>query len=105
MAIFRWLNCGCVHVVDADIADCFGSIDPERLVPLVERRIADGYVLALIRAWLRAGVMEGDRFFRNHFGVAQGGPISPLLANIYLHELDRRWVERGYERRVASTPS
>src|SRR6266511_2312775 len=77
LAIFRWLNFGCVHVVDADIADCFGQIDPERLVRLVERRIADGYVLALIRAWLRAGVMQGDRVFRNAFGVPQGGPMTP----------------------------
>lgn len=99
VAIFRWLNFGCVHVVDADIADCFGSIDAKRLTRLVERRIADGYVLALIRAWLRAGVMTGDQVFRNAFGVPQGGPISPLLCNVYLHELDRTWVERGYERR------
>ncbi|MGH8832203.1 MAG: group II intron reverse transcriptase/maturase [Polaromonas sp.] len=99
LAIYRWLNFGCVHVVDADIADCFPSIDPKRLVRLIERRIADGYVLGLIRAWLRAGVMEGDRITRNYFGVPQGGPISPLLCNIYLHELDRAWVERGYERR------
>lgn len=99
LAVFRWLNRGCVYVIDADIEDCFGSIDSERPVRLVERRIADGYVLALIRAWLRAGMMEGDRVFRNYFGVPQGGPISPLLCNIYLHELDRRWIERGYERR------
>lgn len=99
LAIYGWLNRGCVHVVDADIADCFGSIDPQRLMPLVKRRIADGYVLGLIRAWLRAGVMEADRVFRNAYGVPQGGPISPLLANIFLHELDRKWVERGYERR------
>ena len=99
LAIYKWLNYGCVHVVDADIADCFGQIDPERLVRLVSRRIADGYILALIRAWLRAGVIEDDRFFANQFGVPQGGPVSPLLANIYLHELDRAWVERGFERR------
>jgi RNA-directed DNA polymerase len=97
-AIYRWLNAGCVYVVDADIADCFSSIDPERLVRLVARRIADGYILALIKAWLRAGVMEGDRLVRGAFGVPQGGPISPLLCNIYLHELDRAWAERGYER-------
>jgi len=99
MAILRWLNFGCVYVVDADITDCFGTIDTERLVELVSRRIADGYVLALIRAWLRAGMMQGDEFFCNSFGVPQGGPISPLLSNIYLHELDRTWVERGYEHR------
>jgi RNA-directed DNA polymerase len=98
LAIARWLNFGCVHVVDADIADCFGSIDKRRLVALIERRVADGYVLALIRAWLRAGIMEQDRLWRNHVGVPQGGPISPVLANIYLHELDRTWVERGYGR-------
>jgi RNA-directed DNA polymerase len=98
LAIAKWLNFGCVHVVDADIADCFGTIDTQRLVGLIERRIADGYVLGLIRAWLRAGVMEGDRLWHNQFGVPQGGPISPVLANIYLHELDRAWVERGYGR-------
>jgi RNA-directed DNA polymerase len=98
LAIFRWLNCGCVHVVDADIEDCFGSIDSQRLVELVSRRIADGYVLALIRAWLRAGVMQQGRTVHPFSGVPQGGPISPLLCNIYLHELDRAWVERGYER-------
>ncbi len=98
LAIAKWLNFGCVHVVDADIADCFGSIDKQRLAALIERRVADGYVLALIRAWLRAGIMEHDRLWHNHVGVPQGGPISPVLANIYLHELDRVWVERGYGR-------
>jgi hypothetical protein len=55
-------------------------------------------VLALIRAWLRAGIMDQDRLWHNHVGVPQGGPISPVLANVYLHGLDRTWVERGYER-------
>jgi RNA-directed DNA polymerase len=68
-------------------------------VPLPRRSFADGYVLALVRAWLRAGVMDADRVFRNSFGVPQGGPIAPLLSNIFLHELDRTWVERGYEQR------
>lgn len=105
MAIRKWLNFGCVHVVDADIADCFGSIVWERLEKLVARRIADGYVLALIWAWLRAGLMEGDQIIRTHAGVAQGEPISPLLCNIYLHELDRTWVERGTSGWGDSTPT
>ncbi len=87
-------NAGAEHVLDADIADFFGSLDHELLLGLVAKRIGDRRVLALIRRWLRAGVMEDGQHRDTIAGVPQGGVISPLLANIYLHVLDRVWEDR-----------
>jgi RNA-directed DNA polymerase len=78
-------------VVETDVADCFGSIPHSGLMSAVEERISDRRLLALLRAFLRAGVMEQGSVRRPVTGTPQGGVVSPLLANVYLHRLDRAW--------------
>jgi group II intron reverse transcriptase/maturase len=83
------------YVLEADIRDYFGSIDHGKLLRLVRRRVSDQRVLRLIRQWLHAGVMEAGRVTATDAGTPQGGVISPLLANIYLHVLDDVWMRRS----------
>lgn len=81
-------------VLDVDIQSFFDTLDHEKLRELLSRRVADGVVVRLIGKWLRAGVLEGGKLARAEKGTPQGGVISPLLANIYLHEvLDKWWIE------------
>ncbi len=96
-AVDKWLNFGMEHVLDADIASFFDSIPHDRLMKTVERRVSDGKVLNLLRRWLRAGVLEEGTVRPTEQGTPQGGVISPLLANIYLDQLDKameRWGRR-----------
>ena len=87
-------NRGGNFVVDADIKGYFDSIDQEKLMVLVGERVSDRRVLKLIRQWLRAGVLEEGGRQESESGTPQGGVISPLLANIYLHLLDRLWAKK-----------
>ena len=81
-------NKGYNWVLDADIQNYFGSIDHSKLMEAVQRRICDPGIMKLIRKWLKAGIMEESKRQESLVGTPQGGVISPLLSNIYLHQLD-----------------
>jgi group II intron reverse transcriptase/maturase len=83
-------------VVETDIANCFSAIPQEKLMHAIEERVCDQSMLTLLRVILRAGVMEDGQVRRPVTGAPQGGVISPLLCNVYLHQIDRVWDVREY---------
>ncbi|KEF35844.1 Retron-type reverse transcriptase [Schinkia azotoformans MEV2011] len=87
---------GYVYVIDADLKSYFDTIPHEKLISLVREEVVDGSVIKLLKSFLQAGIMEGGSFHLNEKGTPQGGVISPLLANIYLHPLDELMTERGH---------
>ena len=95
--IWGQLQAGGRWIVDADIADFFGTISHDRLVALVAERVADGKVLGLIRQILTAGALRDGVYESTVAGTPQGGVISPLLSNIYLHVFDERMERAGFQ--------
>jgi RNA-directed DNA polymerase len=89
--IVQGINDGYRFVVDVDLKSYFDTISHDLLLGLVERRVGDVQVMRLIRAWLKAGVMEEGKVTHPDRGSPQGGVISPLLSNIFLHEVDSQW--------------
>src|SRR6202165_1205530 len=81
-------------VLDADLRDFFGSLEHAQLIRFVEHRIGDKRVVRLIRLWLAAGVLEDGTWTRSEAGTPQGGSISPLAANLYLHYVFDLWAQR-----------
>ena len=101
------LKSGRTEVYDADLSSYFDTIPHDRLMQMVERRIADRSVLKLIRMWLRTPIVEdngrgGKKITKPKAGTPQGGVISPLLANVYLHALDSAFHEEGGPARFAN---
>lgn len=89
--ITKYLNYGYTEVIETDIEDCFGTIPHRELLDMVAKRIVDGHILWLIKLFLKAGVMEEGARKTGDKGTPQGGIISPLLANIYLNNIDKGW--------------
>ena len=95
--IEEYLEKGYTYVIDADLKSYFDTIDHEKLIDMVAEEVADGRVLQLIRNMLKAGVLHCGIFEETTKGTPQGGVISPLLANIYLHPFDKEMTERGFK--------
>jgi RNA-directed DNA polymerase len=95
--LWKEMQSGSEWIVDADLRDFFGSVDHEKLLTLVAQRVADGRVLRLIKAMLKAGSYGQGRLFPSERGTPQGGVVSPVLSNILLTPFDREMRLRGYQ--------
>lgn len=100
--IKQLLRRGYIQIIDADLKSYFDTIPHKRLMELIAKRIKDKNILKLIKQWLKAGIINEGAIERNGVtGTPQGGVISPLLANIYLNELDRIWKKK-YEKQFSA---
>jgi RNA-directed DNA polymerase len=91
----KQINAGYRTVIDADLKACFDTIPHAGVLAAVAKRISDPWMLRLLRRWLKAGILEDGQVRSAVAGTPQGGVISPLLANAYLHALDVAWEEKG----------
>ncbi|MCH9647786.1 MAG: group II intron reverse transcriptase/maturase [Deltaproteobacteria bacterium] len=85
------------YVIEGDLESYFDTVNHRKLIRILRRRIADRSMIDLIWKFLKAGIMEGQLFFKTEAGVPQGGVLSPLLANVYLNEFDQ-WAEHKWHR-------
>ena len=90
-------NEGYKYVVDMDLEKYFDTVNQSKLIEVLSRTIKDGRVISLIHKFLKAGVIEKHTFKETGVGVPQGGPLSPLLSNIMLNELDQELERRGHK--------
>jgi RNA-directed DNA polymerase len=95
--VWKEIQSGREWIVDADLKDFFGSVDHEKLLTLVAQQVADGRVLRLVRAMLKAGSYGKGQLFPSERGTPQGGVVSPLLSNILLTPFDREMRHKGYQ--------
>jgi RNA-directed DNA polymerase len=95
--VWKEIQGGSEWIVDADLRDFFGSVDHEKLLTLIAQRVADGRVLRLIKAMLKAGSYGKGQLFPTEHGTPQGGVVSPTLSNILLTPFDREMRLRGYQ--------
>lgn len=93
----EYINSGYQHIVDIDLKTFFDEVDHCLLLQLLYRKIRCPHTLRLIRKWLRAPIMIKGKLVKRRKGVPQGSPLSPLLSNIMLHELDKELVKRGLQ--------
>lgn len=92
----RFMNkYGLSHVADMDLSKCFDTLDHELITRAINRKVSDGQILNLVRQFLKSGVIEEGVVKETELGAAQGGPISPLLMNIYLDEFDQKMKAAG----------
>jgi group II intron reverse transcriptase/maturase len=87
--VYKYLNWGCEEIYDVDLEKYFETVEHWKLMKLLARRISDGRILHVIKQWLSCGYVEDDQHRQSKRGTPQGGVISPLLANIYLHPVDK----------------
>lgn len=82
------------EAIDIDLKSYFTTIPHSRLMLCIRKRVSDPKILRLIRNWLKAGILDGNQYEETTAGVSQGGPLSPLLSNAYLHVIDKIWMEK-----------
>jgi group II intron reverse transcriptase/maturase len=96
----KCFKCNINWIVDADVSGFFDNLDHDLLREIIKRRVNDGGLIRLIGKWLNAGVLEGEHLYHPEKGTPQGGVVSPLLANIFLHHVLDEWFTKEVQPRL-----